>query len=88
MFACFQMYVKCFFSFFLVHRHVLTQSAQPSAHSPLSLNRMFLLQRPIIVFFGKAKFSFSKFHLKEAMRLSSTHVMQMTWKQNKQPKGI
>ena len=36
------------------------------------------------VFFGKAKFSFTSFNLKEAMRLSSTHVMKMTWKQNQQ----
>ena len=45
---------------------------------------MCLLQCPIILFFGKANFSFYKFNLKEAMRLSSTHVMKMSWKQNKQ----
>ena len=35
-------------------------------------------------FFGKAKFFFTSFNLmKEAMWLSSTHVMKMTWKQNR-----
>ena len=33
---------------------------------------------PNHLFFGKAKFLFTSFNLKEAMRLSSTHVMKMT----------
>ena len=35
-------------------------------------------------FLEKQNFLFTSFNLKEAMRLSSTHVMKMTWKQNKQ----
>ena len=35
-------------------------------------------------FLEKQNFPFTSFNLKEAMRLSSTHVMKMTWKQNKQ----
>ena len=44
---------------------------------------MCLLQCPIILlrFLEKQKFLFTSFNLKEAMRLSSTHVMKMTWKQ-------
>ena len=35
-------------------------------------------------FLEKQNFLFTSFNLKEAMRLSSTHVMKMIWKQNKQ----
>ena len=35
-------------------------------------------------FLEKQNFLFTSFNLKEAMRLSSTNVMKMTWKQNKQ----
>ena len=44
---------------------------------------MCLLQCPIILFLEKQNFPFKSVNLKEAMRLSSTHVMKMTWKQNK-----
>ena len=37
-----------------------------------------------ICFSEKQNFLCTSFNLKEAMRLSSTHVMKMTWKQNKQ----
>ena len=36
------------------------------------------------VFWKSEIFFLTSFNLKEAMRLSSTHVMKMTWKQNKQ----
>ena len=39
-------------------------------------------------FLEKQNFLYTSFNLKEAMRLSSTHVMKMTWKQNKQSEGI
>ena len=35
-------------------------------------------------FLAKQTFLFTNFNLKDAMRLSSTHVMKMTWKQYKQ----
>ena len=35
-------------------------------------------------FFRNAEFSFSKLQLEGGMWLSSTHIMQMTWKQNKE----
>ena len=45
---------------------------------------VFIAASNYCAFLEKENFSFSKFHSKETMRLSSTHVMQMTWKQNKQ----
>ena len=35
-------------------------------------------------FLEKQNFLFTSFNLKEAMQLSSTHIMKMTWKQNKE----
>ena len=50
----------------------------------IQMNVFSAVSNHFFFFLEKQNFLFTSFNLKEAMRLSSTHVMKMTWKQNKQ----
>ena len=94
-FACFQMYVKsAFFLLFFFSTFIWfffgAQTCVDSVGATIftfpvviQLN-VFIAVPNHFVFLEKQNFLFTSFNLKEAMRLSSTHVMKMTWKQNKQ----
>ena len=97
MFACFQMYVKStfflfcfvFFNFHMIF-FFISQTCVDSVGATIftfpvviQLN-VFIAVPNHFVFLERQNFLFTSFNLKEAIRLSSTHVMKMTWKQNKQ----
>ena len=95
MFACFQMYVKStfylFFFFFQLSYDFFwcTDMCWLSRRNHLYIPRSHptkcvYCSAQSFCFLWKQNFLFTSFNLKEAMRLSSTHVMKMTWKQNKQ----
>ena len=95
MFACFQMYVKStffllfFFSTFMWFFFSSPQTCVDSVGAtiftfPVVIQLHVYCSAQSFCFLEKQNFLFTSFNLKEAMRLSSTHVMKMTWKQNKQ----
>ena len=88
MFACFQMYVKStffLFFFFFFNFHMIFFGAQTCVDSVGATIFTFPVVIQLNVFIAvpnqvleKQTFLFTSFNLKEAMRLSSTHVMKMT----------
>ena len=70
----------CFFFVFFLERKVPAQSKLKR----VTLHWMCLLQCPIILFFGEAKFSFYKFQLEGGNAVIFHARHEMTWKQNKQ----
>ena len=92
MFACFQMYVKStFFLFFFFNFFFSPQTCVDSVGATIFIFPVVIQLNVSIavpnhfVFLEKQNFLFTSFNLKEAMRLSSTHVMKMTCRQqNKQ----
>ena len=94
MFACFQMYVKStffLFFFFFFNFHMIFFSPHTCVDSvgatifafPIVIQLNVFIAVPNHFAFWKSKI-FTSFNLKKAMQLSSTNVMKMTWKQNKQ----
>ena len=99
MFACFQMFSNVcqeyvFLVLFFFNFHMIFFSPQTCVDSVgatiftlpvvIQLNVFIAVRAQSFCFLEKQNFLFTSFNLKEAMRLSSTHVMKMTRKQNKQ----
>ena len=89
MFACFQMFVKStFFLFYFFNFHIIFFCQQTCVDSVgatiftfpvvIQLNVFIAVRAQSFCFLEKQNFLFTSFNLKEAMRLSSTHVMKMT----------
>ena len=93
-FACFQMYVKSTFFLFFFFFSILWFFFSPQTYVDsvgativtfrvvIQLN-VFIAVPDHFVFLEKQNLLITRFNLKEAMRLSSTHVMKMIWNKTK-----